>query len=82
MDIADHAELPDATGTWLLCIVEVTFEDETTQRYFVPLGIAWESMTDDPLVRLLSHTPVSGAMGTRGSASFTTPWPTAKWPST
>ncbi len=56
LDIADYAELPDTTGTWLLCIVEVTFEDESIQRYFVPLAIAWESVTDDPMVRLLSHT--------------------------
>ena len=55
-EIAECAEMPDGAETWLLCQVDVELNDGTTQRYFVPLAIAWESVTDDPLVRLLPHT--------------------------
>lgn len=56
VDLAEHVELPDPLGGWLLCIVEVQFEGGEVQRYFLPLAIAWESVADDPLVQLLPST--------------------------
>ena len=54
--VARHVELEAPLGGWLLCVLEVQFEDGKTQFYFLPLAIAWESVTHDPLASLLPHT--------------------------
>jgi len=51
--LLDHAQMADPLGGWLLCIVEAAFTDGTSQRYFLPFAVAWESMSDDPLTQLL-----------------------------
>jgi maltose alpha-D-glucosyltransferase/alpha-amylase len=53
VDLIDHAELSDPMGGWLMCLIEATFADGSTQRYFLPFAVAWESMAEDPLTRLL-----------------------------
>ena len=56
IEIAEHSELADGGDGWLLCVADVHLDDGAIQRYFVPLAIAWESMSEDPLLRLLPST--------------------------
>ncbi len=37
-----HAALEGTPDGWLLAVLEVSFADDTSRRYFMPLGIAWE----------------------------------------
>jgi maltose alpha-D-glucosyltransferase/alpha-amylase len=53
VDLIEYAELSDPLGGWLLCLFETTFTDGTSQRYFLPFAVAWESLSDDPLTQLL-----------------------------
>ena len=54
--IARHARLQGETGNWRFAIVEACFADGETQEYCLPLAIAWETATYDPLLSLLPHT--------------------------
>jgi len=56
VDMTVHGTLPDGTDGWMLCILEVTLESGIVQHYFLPLAIAWESLSDDPLTHLLPST--------------------------
>ncbi len=53
VELIEHAELGDGQGGWLLCLFEAAFADGTSQRYFLPFAVAWESLSDDPLTHLL-----------------------------
>ena len=53
--IWSHGELTAPSGSWLLGLVVVRFDDGSEQYYSVPLAIAWESKTEDPILTLLPH---------------------------
>jgi len=52
VEIGDHVEV--GTGDWsaLFSVCHVTLTTGATQRYFLPLAVAWEDM-EDPLLSLL-----------------------------
>src|SRR5690606_30505899 len=52
VEIGDHVEV--GTGDWstLFSVCHVTLTPGATQRYFLPLAVAWEDM-EDPLLSLL-----------------------------
>jgi maltose alpha-D-glucosyltransferase/alpha-amylase len=50
------AGLSDRESQWTIALADVTLKDGAQQKYALPLGIAWEQGTDDPLTRLLSST--------------------------
>ena len=54
--IARHARLQGAKGSWRLAFVEVGLAGGEIRQYCLPLAIAWETATYDPLLSLLAHT--------------------------
>ena len=53
---ADVAILADGSEEFLLAVIEAHLEGGERQRYLLPLAIAWETASDDPLSRLLPFT--------------------------
>jgi len=54
--ITAGAGLRDGDSQWTIALADVTLKDGTQQKYALPLGIAWEQGTYDPLTRLVSST--------------------------
>jgi maltose alpha-D-glucosyltransferase/alpha-amylase len=56
--IAAAAELPGGAGAdhWRLLLLDLELSDGSTQRYFLPLGLAWGAPTAEPLAGLLAQT--------------------------
>jgi maltose alpha-D-glucosyltransferase/alpha-amylase len=53
VNIDTAVELRDGDRSWLLLISRVDSAGRDAARYSVPLAVAWESATEDPLARLL-----------------------------
>ncbi|HEY3755738.1 MAG TPA: maltose alpha-D-glucosyltransferase [Opitutaceae bacterium] len=56
--VAAAAEIAAGVGidNWRLLLVDTALSDGTTQRYFLPLGLAWGAPTTEPLAGLLPQT--------------------------
>jgi maltose alpha-D-glucosyltransferase/alpha-amylase len=50
--LADRVFLASGAGGCALALIDVSREGAVSQRYSLPLAIAWETDTDDPLTRL------------------------------
>lgn len=53
--LADRVHLDSAAGDCVIVLVEVARAGIPSQRYALPLAIAWEGETDAPLARLEPH---------------------------
>jgi maltose alpha-D-glucosyltransferase/alpha-amylase len=49
IDIEDEDEWVTPEGSWLLCFLNVQFDQAPAQKYFVPLAASWEERGVDPL---------------------------------
>jgi maltose alpha-D-glucosyltransferase/alpha-amylase len=66
--LADAAEYRSAGSDFLIASIDVTLEGGTVQQYLLPLGIAWETKTYDPLTQLQSFTLARARLGPRVGA--------------
>ena len=65
MSLADAAEYASAGSDFLIACIDVALEDGAVQRYLLPLTIAWETKTYDPLAQLQSYTLARVRLGAR-----------------
>ena len=66
--LKDAAEYKSAGSDFLIAWIEVTLEGGTVQQYLLPLSIAWETKTYDPLAHLQSYTLARARLGPRVGA--------------
>lgn len=56
VEMVEPVEWGAGGDSWLLGFAQIHFTDGMSQRYFVPLAIAWEEAGEDQLPALLHHT--------------------------
>src|SRR5512133_2557638 len=56
VSLVDAAEYGLAGSDFLIACIDAALEDGTVQRYLLPLTIAWETKTFDPLAQLQPYT--------------------------
>jgi maltose alpha-D-glucosyltransferase/alpha-amylase len=65
VSLADAAEYRSAGSDFLIACIDVTLEDGAVQRYLLPLTIAWETKTFDPLTQLQPYTLARARLAAR-----------------
>ncbi len=68
LSIGDSAVLTSGSFRSRLTCLDTETEDGTRQRYFLPLTIAWESATEDPMSYLAPYTVAKARSGGRVGA--------------
>ncbi len=63
--LADSGEMVAGRDSFLLSCLDVELASGVKQRYFLPLAIAWETATDDPLSQLQAYTIARARVGGR-----------------
>ena len=68
VSLADAAEYTSAGSDFLIACIDATLQDGAVQRYLLPLTIAWETKTYDPLAHLQPYTLARVRLGARVGA--------------